>query len=102
MKKNNIEVRDYDAVSADVDLLASNQLDSSLSVNAAEDKAVSCTTPEHKTGDMRKEFNFVWMDPRSCCYALYSKLKSDQVFLQQSPLALAKALKVTLLSCLYV
>ncbi|KMS95197.1 hypothetical protein BVRB_011370 [Beta vulgaris subsp. vulgaris] len=93
MKKNNIEVRDYDAVSADVDLLASNQLDSSLSVNAAEDKAVSGTTPEHKTGDMRKECNFVWMDPRSCCYALYSKLKSDQVFLQQSPLALAKALK---------
>lgn len=93
MKKNNIEVRDYDAVSADVDLLASNQLESSLSVNAAEDKAVSGTTPEHKTGDMRKECNFVWMDPRSCCYALYSKLKSDQVFLQQSPLALAKALK---------
>uniref|UniRef100_A0A803KVX7 Xaa-Pro aminopeptidase P n=1 Tax=Chenopodium quinoa TaxID=63459 RepID=A0A803KVX7_CHEQI len=83
MMENKIEVRDYDAVGADVDLLAFNQLASSLSVNAA----------ENKSGEMGKDCNFIWMDPRSCCYALYSKLKSDQVLLQQSPLALAKALK---------
>ncbi|KNA20979.1 hypothetical protein SOVF_047320 [Spinacia oleracea] len=83
LTENKIEVRDYDAVSADVELLATNQLASSLSFNAAEDKI----------GQMGKECKFIWMDPRSCCYALYSKLKTDQVLLQQSPLALAKALK---------
>lgn len=88
LTENKIEVRDYDAVSADVELLATNQLASSLSFNAAEDKI----------GQMGKECKFIWMDPRSCCYALYSKLKTDQVLLQQSPLALAKALKVTVLS----
>lgn len=35
----------------------------------------------------------IWMNPGSCCYAIYTKLPSDQVLLQQSPLALAKALK---------
>ncbi|KAL2905618.1 Aminopeptidase P1 [Bienertia sinuspersici] len=86
MKENKILVREYTQVSADVDLLAANQLVSSLSFNAAEDKAASGSTSE-------LDYRFIWMDPRSCCYALYSKLKSDKVLLQQSPLALAKALK---------
>ena len=94
MKEIHVEVRDYNSVSADVNLLSSNHLVSSLPLNAAEDKVASGSTAEHKTA----ECNFIWMDSRSCCYALYSKLKSDQVLLQQSPIALSKALKVTLLS----
>ncbi|KAG0485483.1 hypothetical protein HPP92_009562 [Vanilla planifolia] len=35
----------------------------------------------------------IWIDPDSCCLALYSRLNSDQVVMKQSPLALAKALK---------
>ncbi|KAL9245990.1 hypothetical protein vseg_019579 [Gypsophila vaccaria] len=82
MKANKIEVRDYAAISSDVDLLASSQLGSSLSA-----------TTEGQNGEMGNACNHIWMDPGSCCYALYSKLKSDQVSLQQSPLALPKALK---------
>ncbi|CAO2830257.1 unnamed protein product [Amaranthus hypochondriacus] len=89
MKENHIEVRDYNSVSADVNLLSSNHLVSSFPLIAAEDKVASGSTAEHKTADC----NFIWMDSRSCCYALYSKLKSDQVLLQQSPIALSKALK---------
>lgn len=76
MEENGIEVRNYDAVSSDVISLASGQLTSSLTnKNEAEDG--------HK---------LIWIDPR-CCFALYSKLNSDQVLLQPSPLALPKALK---------
>ncbi|KAH9619266.1 hypothetical protein KSS87_008030 [Heliosperma pusillum] len=78
LKDNKIEVRDYAAVSSDVGLLASNQLESSLSEGREE---------------TRNECSLKWMDPGSCCYALYSKLKPDQVSLQQSPIALPKALK---------
>ncbi|KAJ1697514.1 hypothetical protein LUZ63_006026 [Rhynchospora breviuscula] len=35
----------------------------------------------------------IWVDPSSCCLALFGKLSANQVFWQQSPLALAKALK---------
>lgn len=38
--------------------------------------------------------DLIWVDPGACCFALYSKLSADRVLLQQSPLALAKALKV--------
>ena len=53
MKENEIEVREYDAVSSDVIYLASNQLTSSLSKkNKAEDG-----------------HNLIWVDPH-CCVAL--------------------------------
>lgn len=80
MKDNKIEVRDYDVISSDVALLASNQLQSD-----------SAPVAEGKDGG--KECNLIWMDSGSGCYALYSKLKSNEVLLQQSPLALPKALK---------
>ncbi|WOH00336.1 hypothetical protein DCAR_0519695 [Daucus carota subsp. sativus] len=76
MKENEIEVREYDAVSSDVIHLASNQLTSSLS----------------KKNEAEDGHNLIWVDPR-CCFALYSNLNSDQVLLQPSPLALPKALK---------
>lgn len=77
MEENEIEVRDYDVVSSDVILLASNQLTSSLAKT-------------NKTGE--NGHNLIWIDSR-CCFALYMKLNSDQVLLKPSPLALPKALK---------
>jgi len=100
MKENRIEVRNYDAISSDVILLASNQL-VSLSANSADHKAEAAPTAEGEDEEAEKECNLIWMDPRSCCYALYSKLKSDQVLLQQSPLALQKALKVKLVFSIF-
>ncbi|GAA0151268.1 protease [Lithospermum erythrorhizon] len=76
MEKNGIEVRDYFAVSTDVELLASNQLSSSPPAD----------TKESNT-------NLIWVDPGTCCFALYSKLSSDKVLFKQSPVALPKALK---------
>lgn len=78
MEENEIEVRDYDVVSSDVILLASNQLTSSLAK----------TNKTEENGH-----NLIWIDSR-CCFALYMKLNSDQVLLKPSPLALPKALKV--------
>lgn len=100
LKENGIEVREYGAVSADVSLLASNQLGPSVfketqsdvsggsDIGSKEDAAESIKTEDGDTMDL------IWADPGSCCYALYSKLDTDRVLLKQSPLALAKALKV--------
>ncbi|XP_022978435.1 probable Xaa-Pro aminopeptidase P isoform X1 [Cucurbita maxima] len=85
MEKNGIEVRDYSAVITDVSSLASNQLNmSSSSIDIAGSNG---TKVESQSSGL------IWADPAQCCYALYSKLNSDEVLLQQSPLALAKALK---------
>lgn len=87
LKESGIEIREYDAVSEDVVLLESGQLNSSLT-----DVQGNGTKEEGK-------IDLIWADPRSCCYALYSKLNSDKVLMQQSPLALAKALKVVHALC---
>ncbi|XP_030469102.1 aminopeptidase P1 isoform X1 [Syzygium oleosum] len=101
LKENGIEVREYGAVSADVSLLASNQLgpcafketqsevSGGTGIGSREDTAESIKT-EAEDGN---SIDLIWADPGSCCYALYSKLNSDRVLLKQSPLALAKALK---------
>lgn len=80
MEENGIEVREYAAVSSDVALLLSNPHEIDMAPNAGEQL-------EDNT------FDLIWVDPTLCCYALYSKLGADKVLLQQSPLALAKALK---------
>ncbi|KAD3640785.1 hypothetical protein E3N88_30008 [Mikania micrantha] len=80
MEENNIIVKDYSAVSSDVALLASNQLLSAKETQS--NGAIESEDDSHK----------IWVDPR-CCYSLYSALSSDQVLLQQSPLALPKSLK---------
>lgn len=90
LEENGIEIRDYSAVSSDVSLLASKQLKHS------ETKTVGNGT----YGEEENNYELIWADPGSCCYALYSKLDSENVLLQQSPLALAKALKVTLFTYL--
>ncbi|KAK8653787.1 hypothetical protein V6N13_127771 [Hibiscus sabdariffa] len=84
LQKNGIEVREYGAVSSDVAKLASNQLDQATGVISSQNGVC-----ENDTGD-----NYlIWVDPASCCYALFSKLDANMALLQQSPLALAKALK---------
>ena len=85
LEQNGVEIWDYSAVSSDVSLLASNLLKN------AETKAVGNGTYEAQENDHK----LIWADPGSCCYALYTKLNSENVLLRQSPLALAKALKVT-------
>ncbi|XP_043713036.1 aminopeptidase P1 isoform X2 [Telopea speciosissima] len=98
MEENGIEVRDYDAVSSDVALLASGQLNSAATKGTRTEVpngAGLCSTETVNAESEAEEVshNIVWVDPGSCCYALYSKLNFDEVLLQQSPLALAKAIK---------
>lgn len=88
LEENGIEIKEYTEVSVDVALLATNELDSVSTAKSVNGK--------HQTGE--ESSNVIWADPASCCYALYSKLNPDTVLLQQSPLALPKALKVL---CLY-
>ncbi|XP_020276983.1 probable Xaa-Pro aminopeptidase P [Asparagus officinalis] len=83
MSNNGIEVREYKVVESDASLLASGKLSCSGARKEACDEA-------QKTRENGK----IWIDPVSCCLALYSKLASDRVIMQQSPLALAKAIKV--------
>ncbi|PIN08888.1 Xaa-Pro aminopeptidase [Handroanthus impetiginosus] len=90
LEKNGIEVRDYGEVSSDAALLASDQLTSAHSAKETANvisKAGSDNSAEKSSNDL------IWVDPGTCCFALYSKLNLDKVFLRSSPLALAKALK---------
>ena len=90
MQENGIQVREYGAVSSDVTLLASNQLDQDSGVNSGRNGVC-----ENDTCEAEENYNdHIWVDPASCCHALFSKLDANKVLLQQSPLALAKALKV--------
>lgn len=103
LEENGIEIKEYTEVSLDAAFLATNELDSvstakaslaevtKQSENSETNKSVN---GKHQTGE--KCSNLIWADPASCCYALYSKLNPDAVVLQQSPLALPKALKVVL------
>ncbi|KAH0894042.1 hypothetical protein HID58_056471 [Brassica napus] len=76
-----VEVKEYTHVISDVALLASKQLFSSFS-SKIEDMEIDSDQTDR-----------LWVDPASCCYALYSKLDADKVLLQPSPLSLPKALK---------
>lgn len=78
MVENGIEVREYNIVDSDVSLLVSGQ----LTCKEAQDEV------KKATDNVR-----IWIDPVSCCLALYAKLDSNRILMQQSPLALAKAIK---------
>ncbi|XP_015067111.1 aminopeptidase P1-like [Solanum pennellii] len=98
MEENGIMVRDYGDVSSDVVLLASNQLTSCSSTKGSKGNPkidVRNATYVGNSASHVAEFvnDLIWVDPGACCFALYSKLSADKVLLQQSPLALAKALK---------
>ncbi|PRQ47675.1 putative xaa-Pro aminopeptidase [Rosa chinensis] len=89
LETNGIEVWDYKAVSADVSLLASNQLKPSIQGKGTETALAGNGTikAEESNNDL------IWANLGYCYYALYSKLNPDKVLFQQSSLALAKALK---------
>jgi len=91
MVENGIEIREYEVVGSDASLLASGQLICSFARNEAHDKVQNA-----------KANGRIWIDPLSCCLALYAYLASDQVLMQQSPLALAKAIKVSWQASLFV
>ncbi|XP_028551579.1 aminopeptidase P1 [Dendrobium catenatum] len=92
LSENDIEVREYNTVSSDVSLLASGKLISSFAAKASEENGENVVNAGH-IEDGSQEKKLIWIDPASCCLALYSNLNSDQVLMQQSPLALAKAIK---------
>ncbi|KAF4380638.1 hypothetical protein F8388_016992 [Cannabis sativa] len=83
LEGNGIEIREYSDVSSDVKLLASNNL------KHVDIKTVGNGTSEAEEND----YELVWADPSTCCYALYTKLNFENALLKPSPLALAKALK---------
>lgn len=101
LNENEIEVQEYSAVSSDVALLASNELiplsvlkgtETAIKKDVASETVITGHEKEEVEG--KNNLDRIWADPGTCCYALYSKLESDKVLLQQSPLALAKAIKV--------
>jgi hypothetical protein len=84
MAGNGIDIREYHMVQPDVSLLSSGQLQGSV-VNGN----------LHVEKDIKgQEHSKIWIDSNSCCLALYSKLRQDQVLMLQSPIALPKAVKV--------
>ncbi|XP_019423460.1 PREDICTED: probable Xaa-Pro aminopeptidase P [Lupinus angustifolius] len=102
LEENGIEIKDYTAVSSDVALLAYNKPAAGPTANGAlaevtkeagktSSETNSSINSNHQAEE--KSNDLIWADPGSCCYALYLKLNADTVLLQQSPLALAKALK---------
>ncbi|KAI9089265.1 hypothetical protein K1719_029544 [Acacia pycnantha] len=102
LEGNGIEIKEYTAVSSDVALLAVDELDAvstvrGTSIELTEEASKTLTeTGVRANGSSQEEDSsndLIWADPGSCCYALYSKLNPHKVHLQQSPVALAKALK---------
>jgi Xaa-Pro aminopeptidase len=91
--ENGIQVRDYNRVDSDVSLLAFCQLNDENKTEVNTEK-ISDDAEKQLKGEK------IWIDPGSCCLALFAKLSANQVFSQQSPLALAKALKV-ICTCLF-
>lgn len=98
MKENGIFVREYGDVSSDAVLLASDQLTPSSAdktpsgLNTETNCGKDTENGEIQTAELVNDL--IWVDTGACCFALYLKLNADKVLLKQSPLALAKALKV--------
>lgn len=135
LSENGVEVRDYEAVFQDVGDLASEEnsaVKKTLQNKPTEGIAVDeshrnghqtveiAANPEPKVVDdledltkdnngvNGEQFSLIWIDPATCSYSVYSRLPAGRVLLQQSPLTLAKALKVNKYSgflfvkCVYV
>lgn len=108
--ENGVELRDYEAVFEDVETLVSEKpskastesTGNNVHTNGSEndEKSASAERPEDPSNttvegspdDTRSAL--IWIDPGTCSYAVYSRVAADRVALQQSPIALAKALKV--------
>ena len=93
MTQIGVTVKDYTEVLNDVILLTTLE---NKQINTDAPNTGAIENGEQKQLNPENKFGLVWLNPASCCYAIYSKLKPDEVLLQQSPLTLAKALKVGL------
>lgn len=106
--ENGIEIRNYEALVSDLELLSSGLLLGSMKNGVLEepanlgnkrDKDTEYEEKEEVQSDpsenevTKEKHNLIWIDSGSCCFALYTRLPSHQVLQQQSPLALSKALK---------
>lgn len=113
-----MELRNYEAVFGDVESLSSeitsvmeNAFKDSTEKNGhtngcGNDQATVTTEPipAERIEDLSNisiegslydsQGALIWIDFGTCSYAVYSRVAADRVVLQQSPLALAKALKV--------
>ncbi|KAH9314181.1 hypothetical protein KI387_022808, partial [Taxus chinensis] len=107
LTENAIEIRNYEALLSDLELLSSGQLLGSTKNGVLEvptnlekkhDKSTDSERDETQCEQSLKEttkekHNLIWIDPGSCCFAVSSRLPSNRVLQQQSPIALSKALK---------
>ena len=75
------------------ELMCSNNEQGSVKIEEEQLGSVPANPP-NMTSTAKDNNALIWLNPGTCCHALYSKLPSNQVLLQQSPLALPKALKV--------
>ena len=120
-----MELRDYEAVFEDVEALASERTsamkkaskestENNVHTNGYENDQTPVTT-ESKPAESLEDLSstsieetlddgqdaLIWIDPGTCSHAVYSRVTADRVVLQQSPIALAKALKVRF-PCLFL
>ncbi|XP_047317598.1 aminopeptidase P1 [Impatiens glandulifera] len=93
LTENGIEVRHYDIVGTEAALLTNNKISHPSISDFDGDSLKPFIYANGETDTDKLTHNLVWVDPSSCCFALYSKLQADKVLLKSSPLALAKSLK---------
>lgn len=108
--ENGVELRDYESVFEDIEGLASERTPAVKNVfdelsekyNHTNGYRIDQSTAAEPVDGLEDRSNtsiegqggLIWIDPGTCSYAVYSRVPADRVVLQQSPLALAKALKV--------
>ncbi|KAL3689341.1 hypothetical protein R1sor_015650 [Riccia sorocarpa] len=102
LAENDIVLHDYDleALLRDVEGLATFASEKgadnghgSNNGTSQENGGSANVSQNEKESSRRITAPLIWVDPATCSFVLYAKLPADKVFLQQSPLALAKALK---------
>ncbi|KAG0580931.1 hypothetical protein M758_4G214000 [Ceratodon purpureus] len=107
--ENGVELRDYESVFEDIEGLASERTPAVKNVfdelsekyNHTNGYRIDQSTAAEPVDGLEDRSNtsiegqggLIWIDPGTCSYAVYSRVPADRVVLQQSPLALAKALK---------
>ncbi|KAI5080956.1 hypothetical protein GOP47_0004139 [Adiantum capillus-veneris] len=89
-----VQLRDYSDVLDGVRSLAAEEPSSSSRQDCDYSDKVDATVTNGDAIIEKLESNGrIWINPGSCCYAIYKVLPADQVLLQPSPLALTKSLK---------
>lgn len=105
--ENGIEIRDYEVISSDLESLSSGSslvtmkngvLEEPINLENKRGKDTEQEVRDVQSYPSAKEateekHNLIWIDPASCCFALYTTLPSHCLLQQRSPLALSKALK---------